>query len=79
MRHPEQAFSTCVRKNGFPEYPDPDPATGERKLTDEEKAKYHTTEFQAVALKCTPAAVATGTADGATEKGTSRGWWAPRA
>ncbi|MER5205076.1 hypothetical protein [Streptomyces sp. NPDC002825] len=56
----EKELSACIRKNGFSEYPDPDPSTGEVKLTDDEKAKYHTPEFRAARAKCAPAAGATG-------------------
>ncbi|MFF2779538.1 hypothetical protein ACFVU3_32150 [Streptomyces sp. NPDC058052] len=55
-----QKLSACVRENGYPEYPDPDPATGEANLTNEQKAQYHTPEFQAAWAKCAGAEGATG-------------------
>ncbi|WP_137993148.1 hypothetical protein [Streptomyces vilmorinianum] len=45
-------FSACVRANGYPRYPDPDPATGEVKVPAEEEATYKTPEFAAVVTKC---------------------------
>ncbi|MFD3945591.1 hypothetical protein [Streptomyces sp. NPDC058579] len=47
-------FSSCVRQNGFPAYPDPDPATGEVALTPEERAAFTTPEFRSVVTKCAP-------------------------
>ena len=45
-------FSACVRENGFPEYPDADPTTGEADPADDRAAPYRTTEFVTTAEKC---------------------------
>ena len=47
-------ITACFRKNGVPEYPDPDPKTAEIKLTDELVAKVKR-DFADVAAKCSPA------------------------
>lgn len=47
-------FSACVRENGFPAYPDPDPTTAQVELTAEEQPAYGTPEFQLTAKKCSP-------------------------
>ncbi|MER7957464.1 hypothetical protein [Streptomyces sp. NPDC096030] len=47
-------FSSCVRQNGYPAYPDPDPATGEVVLAPEERATYQTPEFRSVVATCAP-------------------------
>ncbi|MEU2930990.1 hypothetical protein ABZ636_39235 [Streptomyces sp. NPDC007251] len=44
----------CFRKNGVPDYPDPDPKTAEIKLSDELAAKVKR-DFADVAAKCSPA------------------------
>ncbi len=48
-------FSACVRENGFPAYPDPDPTTAQAELTAEEQTTYGTPEFQLAAKKCSSA------------------------
>ncbi|MFJ6480959.1 MULTISPECIES: hypothetical protein [unclassified Streptomyces] len=45
-------FSACVRENGFPNYPDPDPKTAVVELTAEEQPTYATATFQLAARKC---------------------------
>ncbi|WP_326588978.1 hypothetical protein [Streptomyces sp. NBC_01294] len=45
-------LSACVRENGFPGYPDPDPKTAQVELTAEQQPTYRTPEFQAAAKKC---------------------------
>ncbi|MFF4759616.1 hypothetical protein [Streptomyces sp. NPDC001292] len=45
-------FSACVRENGFPEYPDPDPTTAEVDVSDHQAQKFKTPEFQVAAKKC---------------------------
>ncbi|RPF34212.1 hypothetical protein [Streptomyces sp. TLI_185] len=47
-------ITACFRKNGVPEYPDPDPKTAEIKLSDELVAKVKR-DFADVAAKCSPA------------------------
>ncbi|MFF9122308.1 hypothetical protein ACF09J_03160 [Streptomyces sp. NPDC014889] len=49
-----QAFSACVRKNGFPDYPDPDPKSGQVDLPGDQAEAYRTPEFLAAAKKCSP-------------------------
>ncbi|MEV8210602.1 hypothetical protein [Streptomyces sp. NPDC079189] len=48
-------FSACVRENGFPEYPDPDPTTGQVDASVDQAEKYQTPEFVVAAKKCSPA------------------------
>jgi hypothetical protein len=45
-------FSACVRENGFPKYPDPDPKTGQVELGAGEESAYKTSEFRVAADKC---------------------------
>jgi hypothetical protein len=45
-------FSACVRENGFPEYPDPDPGTGQVDVGADEESAYTTPEFRAAADMC---------------------------
>lgn len=49
----DRAVSECVRRNGFPDYPDPDPTTG--RLPESEAVKYDT-GLHEVLRKCAPAA-----------------------
>ncbi|MFB7936871.1 hypothetical protein [Streptomyces sp. NPDC056049] len=53
-------LSACLRKNGFPAYPEPDPATGDVNLTDEQRDQTRTPKFQDALAKCAPAEAATG-------------------
>ncbi|MGW4818409.1 hypothetical protein ACWEP4_05360 [Streptomyces sp. NPDC004227] len=45
-------FSACVRENGFPEYPDPDPTTGDVDVSGHQAEKFKTPEFAVTAKKC---------------------------
>ncbi|WP_460332413.1 hypothetical protein [Streptomyces sp. O3] len=47
-------FSACIRENGFPDYPDPDPKTAEVDLGDDADELYKSPEFMAAAQKCSP-------------------------
>ncbi len=47
-------ITACFRKNGVPEYPDPDPTTAEINLSDELAAKVKR-DLADVAAKCSPA------------------------
>ncbi|GGJ43157.1 hypothetical protein GCM10010121_062960 [Streptomyces brasiliensis] len=51
-----QKFSACVRENGFPGYPDPDPKSGQVEWSGSEGKAYKTDEFVAVAEKCSSGA-----------------------
>ncbi|MFF5633727.1 hypothetical protein [Streptomyces sp. NPDC012825] len=53
-----EEVTACLRENGFLEYPDP--ATGEAKLTDEQRKQYRTPEFQVALAKCAPGEGAAG-------------------
>ncbi|MFE7749064.1 hypothetical protein [Streptomyces sp. NPDC057428] len=48
-------FSACVHENGFPEYPDPDPTSGQVDATVNQAEKYHTPDFVVAVKKCSPA------------------------
>ncbi|MGW1158179.1 hypothetical protein ACWD5Q_17685 [Streptomyces sp. NPDC002513] len=47
-------FSACVRKNGFPDYPDPDPKSGQVDLPADQAKTYKTPKFLAISEKCSP-------------------------
>ncbi|MFJ5896636.1 hypothetical protein ACIQFZ_14405 [Streptomyces sp. NPDC093064] len=48
-------FSACVRENGFSEYPDPDPTTGDVDVSGHQAEKFKTPEFALTAKKCSRA------------------------
>lgn len=48
-------LSACMRENGFPDYPDPDPQTGDVELSQEAMEKFkHDPDALAARKKCTP-------------------------
>ncbi|MFE4616082.1 MULTISPECIES: hypothetical protein [Streptomyces] len=47
----DKAVSECVRRNGYPDYPDPDPKTG--RLPESEALKYDT-KLPEILRKCDP-------------------------
>ncbi|MFB7591203.1 hypothetical protein [Streptomyces sp. NPDC056169] len=49
----DKAVSECVRRNGFPDYPDPDPKTG--RLPESEAVKYDE-KLPEILRKCRPVA-----------------------
>ncbi|MDX3539970.1 hypothetical protein PV721_37785 [Streptomyces sp. MB09-01] len=44
--------SACIRENGYPDYPDPDPVTADVHLNPAQRTAYEATKFQATAAKC---------------------------
>lgn len=47
-----KAFSVCIRGKGFPDYPDPNPATGQVDLTPDQQTKFGTMTFKVTAEGC---------------------------
>ncbi|MFJ7270545.1 hypothetical protein ACIQV3_28570 [Streptomyces sp. NPDC099050] len=45
-------FSACIRGKGFPDYPDPNPATGQVELTQDQHSKFGTMTFKVTAENC---------------------------
>ncbi|TPQ23774.1 hypothetical protein [Streptomyces sporangiiformans] len=62
----ERRFAACVRENGFPAYPDPDPKTGEPKPSKEltQAIEQQDPDYLAARKKCEPGKDSGGRAGG---------------